>query len=734
MIRTASAWTQSNYQFENITEADGLSDNRVTCFFRDRTGYLWIGTENGLNRYDGHSFLIYNAGQKKNRLSNSFINDIEEDASGKLWVTTQYGLNIIDPKQDTTLFVISSTDDRVSRRKNLPSNLIWDIFIDKKGRVWMAADSRDLWYFDTTNKTYHSFPWRQYAKQSRPDRTRSYNSIRKIYPKSDHELWLGTSAGLFSFHIDSATFRLYPSMEADHFISLQQSPNQDIYFMQEPSTQVQVFYAGSRYGTIPATDFSPDGRYTVNAAVDPTGLVWMPAGRGLLEINSGTGQTRFLTHTTDNAHSLPAGVVRAVFRDSQDLVWVATDHGAGKFNPLMTFFSFTPVTPPAPPQESEHDLFRVSHTIYSAFYSAQDDKYYLSSPRHDCLYILDRKTGQKETIREALGIPLLNCSVIYEDRKGMLWILAGTHAFNYDRRTKKFSLTSFESQKKNLLFTAMTEDNDNNYWFACMNDGLYRFNPATGNTWKPGPADSFSSILPTSLFFDHDNNELWIGTFDYGLYQFRRNGNGYYFNQALLEAGVVTSSLIMSITKDNTGKTWVATYDDGISVFSGSGQTIHLVKKISRQEGLPENRVFSLIRDNSGNIWAATFKGISEFSPDIKLLRNYDQTMGLSYSNFHSPFSLTKQGRLLTGVENGFIEFHPDSLQYRPYPFSVALTSFLVLKKDILAPVDTSSTLVFPYNENEVQFNFAALNFNFTSRTQYNYILEGQDKARNTTS
>src|SRR5688572_23825434 len=191
--------------YESITELNGLSDNRVTSFKKDRDGFMWIGTENGLNRYDGHEFIVYRPGQPKKILSYEHINDIEQDARGRMWVATWNGLNVLNPVNDS-LIVFSPNQDSIRQKKtNIASALIWDIFIDKQQRVWIAPDGRDLCYYDQEKDEFIYFPWRKYVEQISPYKS-NYKSIQKIVPKSDHELWLGTTFGLYSFNSRTLKF------------------------------------------------------------------------------------------------------------------------------------------------------------------------------------------------------------------------------------------------------------------------------------------------------------------------------------------------------------------------------------------------------------------------------------------------------------------------------------------------------------------------------------------------
>lgn len=686
-----SAVAQAGYQFENFTEANGLSDNRVTSFLMDSKGFMWIGTENGLNRFDGHTFLLYKPGISGHSVSSPFINDIEEDATGRLWVATQSGLNVIVPERDSNLVFLPENGN------SIPSDLIWDTYIDQHNRVWIAADVQDLCYYDISKKLFVFLPWKKYIADKFPHRSKRYNSIRKIYYKSDNELWLGTSVGLFSYKISTGEFRHHKSYEADHFIQLE-TAGEHYYFIQSPVNMLQSSMGKDLpWASIPVT------RQGLYQSVYTPHERWLPAGRDVIEINTLTGETMLIKHRPDDPYSLPDGMVRSIYRDRSGLVWVGTSNGIGKFNPAMNLFPFTEVLPSfSKPSSPENDLYRTNHAIHTVFHSKGE--YFISSPATNSLLIRDSISGQTRRISHIQGIPLDHCSVIFEDSKHMLWILAGGHAFNYDRVTRRFSVSAFRSEQKDRLFADMAEDDAGHLWIAGFNDGLYCYDVQKKTSRKITAADNFNSRLPTALCFDKAQRTLWIGTFEKGWY-------AYDLVHKKFRNISVEPSLINDIVRDKNGTMWLASYAGGMIRCAADG---HAVSRITTKEGLPENNIYSLQTDKAGNTWATSFKGLTKINPEGAVMENYNRTKGLNFSDLYSPLTLTAEGELLTGVDNGFIRFHPDSLYYTSPAFPVVITSTM--------------PAVLAYTDNEASFDFAGLSYLNPSYTRYEYRMEGADK------
>ncbi|MGC4232312.1 MAG: two-component regulator propeller domain-containing protein, partial [Niabella sp.] len=626
---------QQPYQFSTYTTADGLSDNRVTCVFKDKTGYVWVGTKNGLNRFDGHSFLIYRPGRQKNTLSGSIINDIKQDRYGHLWVATQNGLNRIDMVSDTTITFLPA-DTHSDLKKTIPSNLIWSLYIDDNDRVWMAPDMRDLCYYDIRKKKFISYGWFNYLEKNFPHRHNKYNSVRKIYRKSENELWLGTSVGLFSINIHTGVFTHYPSWEADHFIQLvSDSAANTVYFIQQPGDAVQALHNNSG-----KTQTIPFGSIAAPGYNDFGNKHWLPANNQLLQIDPVHQTFSKISHETDNFYSLPKGNLNTVYHDDSGLLWIGSDAGLSKVNPNPGAFQFFPVFDNnVAPLKAERDLFRRDHLLHSILYDSTHSKFYLSSSTKHCFLIIDSRTGNKKTITAINGIPLKNCSYLYKDKKGMIWILANRHAFIYDPKKNEFTTTAFKCAAS--FFTGMTEDADGNMWIAGYNDGVYKYDLHSKVTTKLIWKNEHNSELPTSLYFDERTNKLWVGTFSIGLYSYNIRTDQFQFFMQSAKPGGINTSLITGITKGKDGKLWISSYAGGVIIYDPSVTSGKFIS-VNTANGLPDDNVYSIIADGKGKIWGTTYYSLFSVDEGSRKVTVYDRNHGLHYTDFHSRFILSE--------------------------------------------------------------------------------------------
>jgi ligand-binding sensor domain-containing protein/signal transduction histidine kinase len=689
--------------FEKISEQHGLSDNRVTCFKKDRVGFLWIGTENGLNRYDGFSFRIYRPGQKQFNLSHEHINDIEEDHEGRFWISTWNGLNLLDTKTDS-LIIFSPDQEAFRQSKNkLSSSLIWDTFVDHAGRVWIAPDSRDLCYYNPSTQEFFYYPWREFVRSVFPGKEGFYRAIQKIIRKSDHELWLGTTVGLFSFNISTGTFQYHGGDDPEDCVSLQyDSLNRQLYLGQD---NLYVFdEVQQRLTKIPYTEGSP---YPVQ--LKSSRLI--SSSRGLWAIDPQKLKAWNVQIHEKNAFSLHHEKVNTVY-DDEGIVWIGAMDGIRIYDRRLNIFHFTAVF-------ADTTRF-LSGNVHHVLDHEQDQCYYISAFNFNRLIILNKISGEQKAITSIEGKPLTACAMTYEDSKQQLWVLSRNHIFISDPPHKKFSVFRVPGEGF-YQFVDMTEDVDGNFWFASLSKGIYHYNPSK-NTWKLyQEEDGLFADRPTALLTDSTARTVWIGDYSFGLFKYQNDSAQFhYYGMNTQDSTSLQSSLIHDITKDKNGAIWIATSSGGVSRFSPRTQTF---KTFLMTNGLPENTINNIQADHQGNLWLGSFKGLTCLSPSGKIIRHYDKSAGLPFTGFNTPITINKKGELLTGVAHGFIRFHPDSLRIETSSFPVIISN----AKQGSQLIDPAITAVLDYDQNEFVIEFAALTYTLPAQVTYYYKLDGYD-------
>lgn len=706
MMLLPSVGMGQRYYFEKISESDGLSDNRITCFMKDKTGFMWIGTENGLNRYDGHEFRIYRPGQKKFVLSHEHINDIEQDSKGNLWIATWSGLNVLDVDSDS-LQVFSPDNQSGSQRKTkIPSTLVWDTFIDTKGRVWIACDVRDLSCYNPETDEFVTYPWIDYVRKNLPSTgPNPYSSIQKIIPKSDNEIWLGTTRGLFSFNITTSAFHFHGGDDT-----------QDCTFLYNDDGKV-VFGQKNLYVYNPEADTFR--QLSVKSTEDEIGDhdIIAPSLTGLWNIDVDELTASPLIMHEQDPFTLHHKKVKTVFPDN-GTYWIGTFDGVRLHNKNLELFRFTGMFPDT--------VSARSGNVYHVFDHEENNQYFLTSYTRNCLIILDKKSGARKEITHIQNKPLIKPTRIYRDRNNRLWLLTA-HCIFYSDDHKTFSVLPHPTKEDDYLFNDMVHDMEGNYWFASMRYGVYFFNTES-TSWRllRHKPDGLFASRPTRLLADDKHHAIWISDFSFGVFRYDMKTKEFKYNGMDSDhKDFLQSSLSNDVILDNNGDVWIATTSGGVSRYDQRKQAF---VTYSMKTGLPENTINSIECDTYGNLWLLSHKGLTHIKPTGEIIKHYDQNNGLPFTNFTTPLSKNSKGEIFVGAGHGFIRFHPDSLSVSLPDFPIAITSATVSGTSIL----DSTHVSFPHNENELVVSFSALTYFMPEKITYFYKLEGYDKKWNT--
>jgi len=697
--------TGQNFHFEKLTEFHGLSDNRVTCFMKDNEGYMWIGTENGLNRYDGFTFEIYRPGQSQHNLSHEQINDIEQDANGHLWVATWSGLNVLDPKTDS-LFVFLPDDDAYRQKKTrIASSITWDVHIDNAHRVWLALDTRDLCYFDPTTKEFTYFPWREYVSQTFPAYAQFYKSIQKIKQKSADEIWLGTTLGLFSFTISTKTFHYQGGEAPVDFISMQyDSLEQRVYFGQRNLFMYDVQHQQLHNLT----------SQTKISATKPGKQQLIASLNGLWSVDSRSLNAKKLSQPEETTFTLHHESVNTIFVD-RDIVWIGSPAGVTIHDSNLNIFPFVRVFNDSVKAEVGNVYYILDH--------AGDNCYYITSYTQHKLIVINKSTGARKEISSIQGKPLKQCTRIVEDSQHRLWLLTSQSIFVSDPQHQNFRLFHFPRDNYEYRFVDVAEDEEGNFWFAALSKGVYFYNTRE-NTWRllQEVPDGLFAARPTALLSDRINHTLWVADFSFGAfhYDFKTRAVSYH-GMDTQDPRTMQSSLSNALTIDHDGNVWIATTSGGVSRYTSSKKEF---TTYTMKNGLPENTIDAIQADLHGNLWLASNKGLTHLKPTGEIIRHYHKNNGLPFSNFSTPFSSNNKHELLIGLPRGFLKFHPDSLKITSVDFPIVLTE--AHQGD--SALNTAQSHRFAFNQNDFTFQFSALTYSLPHEVTYYYQLEGYDR------
>ena len=753
-------------KFEHLSVEHGLSHSGVLCILQDSKGFLWFGTADGLNRYDGYTFRVYKHDpEDPHSWSKNLVESIYEDRSGELWIGTADGLNRF--KHDTEQFIHyrHNPEDPYS----LSSDSIVTIYEDRSGVLWIGTSGGGLNQFDRDTEQFV-----HYQHDAKNPYSLSNNRVLSLHEDRFGTLWIGTREGFNKLNRTTGQFAHYKNDPNDpHSLS----DNSVFSIHEDPTGELWVGTWGGvnrfdrtteqfiRYQHDPADPHSLSSDLVMTIYEDPSGALWIGTKNGLNQFDRETAQfIRYDDYTLDRPHSVSAKMVWSLYKDRSGVLWIGTSDGLYKAIHTKPFFYY---------YHDPHDPSSLSHDGVSLIYEDRSEVLWIGA--FDGLNRFDRAMEQFTRYQHDPNDPhSLSASVIwaiYEDRRGNLWIGTSPGGLNrFDRTTQQFTRYQHDPENPHSLINSkyvrviyedhagmlwigtdsgldrfvqdteqfthyvhdkyivsIYEDHAGNLWIGTT-EGVYRFERDTEQFihYQTDPNDSHSlSHDDISVIYEDHVKRLWIGTQN-GLNTFERETDHFIHYKSL------DNAQIRAIHEDRTGILWVETFDDLCRFDSSKGEFI-------RYPFLDKHLVtrpiyYGILEDDQGNLWFSTNKGIAKFDPQTAQFRSYDTRDGLQNYN-HFAWYQTKRGEMLFGGD-GLTIFEPEHITDNPHIPPIVFTDFHISYKPVNigedAPLKKSiseaKTITLSYKQNVFSFEFAALDYTLPEKNQYAYMLEGFDK------
>jgi signal transduction histidine kinase/ligand-binding sensor domain-containing protein len=738
-------------RFGHFSVQEGLSNSFVNCLIQDRTGFIWFGTDDALNRFDGYEVKVFRSNPNdKSSISENIIWALWEDNSGKLWIGTKSGgLNKYDPL--TNKFDHWELDPASSDEINITY-----IYEDSRKNIWIGTYRNGLYRFNPfQNKFEH---WQNTLDNPK---LLSDNFITSVIEDHNSNIWIATYAGLDKF-IPQKTDRPFKKVIPDF-----SSP---IWYLVKSSFIENTIWMGTLNGlynfnpvkeeisqiNLPEKDALQFGNSVSSVAEEyylDEKILWVGTFGGLVQINLTTGfETRFL-QTKKGDSELISNQIHDLIVDKSGVLWIATENGLNfhsqkriKFSSLTSAMHLSEIIP----QLSGKNVRAVTQTTDESIWFGTDAG----------LFNLKNKTGNFSFSQNS-ELRSLNIWSLFNSSSNRLWI--GT----YGQGLKEFNLKTNQLKSwkvDNPDFNAASfayvktirEDNSGMIWIGFWGGGLGRLNPVTSNVdhWrneKNNPS-SLSHNDVWSLYQD-SKGRIWIGTNGGGLNLFNgesqnefQNWNTHRKNNRSLSSNsiyTIYESVIGNKQRDQT-ILWIGTAN-GLNKFiikndSGNidGSKLNVeVKFYTVADGLPDNAVESILDDENGNLWIGTSTGITFFDIKEERFTNFTVSDGLSGSSFNSSASFkTAEGIMLFGCTNGLNYFDPYRIEQSTYSPPVVITDFKIFNQptenhglsSLNSGIFNLTEVTLSYNQNDFSFQFASLDYNAPEMNQYAYFMEGFDK------
>ena len=719
-------------RFDRISIEQGLSQSSVHVILQDSRGFMWFGTEDGLNRYDGYNFKTFKPDPDvPTSLSDRWITSFVEDKEGYLWIATrQGGLNRYDPQnEEFTRFI---HDDLNSTSLN--DNHVNVLYLDKDDRLWVGTHN-GLDLMDRTTNTFSHYVYEPTKQEGITGK-----NITAILQDSRGVFWIGTSAGgLNQFDPQSNTFTPYQS-SADIANTIS---NDSVTAIAEGGKN--ILWVGTQNGL---NKFQPDsGNFerfihddgdkksiTSNMItalhMDTSENLWIGTENGLDRLNKAGNHFIHYQNDPTYARSLSTDVVMSIDEDRGGVLWFGTwGGGVNKYDRQRDNFAYYRHDP------REDDS--LSSNVISPIL-VDSEGYVWIGTVNDGLNRLTRSTNQVIHYRNSSNKPnsigsneILSLS---EDLDGTLWVGTGNGLDRFDRNSFTFkhyrhNAANSSSLSANRVYKVYV-DRQNNIWVGTP-AGLDRFDRRTNRFIHYSPQvedpNSLSGTYVNSIMEDKQGN-LWVGTFDSGLNKFDPNtGKFTRYRYNPKDKTSLSNDSIQSIYEDQKGRIWIGTAGGGLNLYSPKTESFtYYIEK----DGLPNGVVYGILEDAKDNLWMSTNFGISRFNPETKTFRNFDEGDGLQSNEFNSSaYAKGRDGEFYFGGINGLTVFQPISITDNTYVPQISLTALTQDDQPIAvdSSVETTKNVILTWPQNSLEFEFAALSYNQPNKNQYAYMLESFD-------
>jgi len=739
-------------RFEHLSSEDGLSQNAGLAFFQDSRGYLWIGTQDGLNRYDGYNFKIFkNDPDNPNSISYNSILAMEEDKDGSIWIGTWGGgLNRYNSVTDTFTRYLPDPKDPAS----LASGTIFSVKQDSNGNIWVATLAGLDRYNPATDRFEH------YKNNPSNPQSLSSDIISVIFEDSNHQLWIGTGAngvegyGLNRFDPSNGKFIHYQHNDADpssiasnNISSIVEAPDGTFWIATggfslhgggldhfDPSTGKAEHFMYD-----PQNEHSLSGDDLMDLWLDPDGVLWIGAWASGLNRMSLSDPGYFTRYQNDPffPDSLSGNEVWSLFRDRSGILWVGTSHsGINKLPANTGQFSLYRNNPSKPDSLSADAIGAFAEDkegkIWIATWGGGIDRF---DPGNGTFAHYHHDPQDPNSLSDDLFMD------VYVDSHNMVW--AGTlgRGLNLLNPTNG-RVTHYLHNPENPTSIAddnvakLLPDGKGGLWVGTFG-GLSHYDPLT-NTFTnyindPANPSSLSNNMVVSLYID-SRHALWIGTWGGGLNQLdlndplHSNPKTASFTTYLHNADDTTSlseDSVWAIHETADGILWFGT-QLGFNRFDPRmGEFKHYMEK----DGMPNNSALGILEDDAGNLWITTNNGLAKFDPRSETFMAYDASDGLQSNEFDSnAYFRSKDGTMYIGGINGFNLFHPEDIKPNLITPQVIVTRFDVFNEPMSVDLTGRAPIKLNYKQDFISFEFSAFDFQAPQKNQYAYKLEGFDK------
>ncbi|MBD2702040.1 response regulator [Spirosoma sp. BT702] len=697
-------------QFEHLSVKDGLSDNSVNCILQDREGFMWFGTNDGLNKYDGYNFTVLKSdpNDPQHSFQNDLLSGLCEDHANRLWAVTQGGLHEINKETGQVIpHLIRSV-----RNADL-WNFQHSVFEDSQHVLWISSLA-GLARYEPEKHFFTLFPVPD------PEAT-----LKTVFEDPQHRLWVGTYRGLYLFDRTSGRYTLVPVPvpAGDYqptFIAFHLDARQ-VLWMGTSTAGYGLFRLDLKRQPWQLEPYNPNGQinpftFLNSLRSDADGIFWMATTTGLQRIDPVRNQVYTYRPNPNEPKGISSSMAQTVYIDRMGTLWVGTDNGIDQQSMHDKPFVTYQVRPnKGTANLSENKVVALLPDKNGGFWTSNG--YTVYRPRN-------RQTSEPipPAILGSIGTYKNYTQALAPDGRNGVWLGTWKGLYHFDRATNRFSSYPAEVPVEYMSWGPTGE-----LWvggYIAPESGIAAFNPQTHRyryyKFDPKSPNGLPDQYVHGLLASR-NGDVWIPFRKQGIARLHSKTGRFDHYLAGSKSGL-NNNAVLTVHEDRSGTIWLGTQQGGINRFDAKTERF---SAFTIRDGLPSNNIVGITSDQAGNLWISTDKGLCRFDPRTKRARNYQTTNGLPSNDFLKNAVFKQQNRLFFGTLNGVVHFNPDSIHDDTRQLPVQITELNV--HDQIRPI-TGSRVTLTYNENFLSFSFAALTFRQNQQNKYAYQLVGVDE------
>lgn len=732
-------FTQQQYDFKYLSIEDGLSQSVAYDILQDSRGYIWIATQDGLNRYDGYKFHVYQMQPgNENSLSTNIIRRLIEDKEGNIWIgTTGGGVNKYNPITDNFTQYLANPQ----AENALPSAIVGALYEDFRGRIWIGTNNGLSLYRKATND-FVNFQNNPNDPESLPG-----NTILAINGDDEGNLWIGINGvGLVKMDIETKKFYM-PNASLNNKLvnngpinSIDKTPDSFLWLSTANGLAQYRLHDGQIKWYIGADSANSLVNNAVNEISWINGTkIWIATLNGISILDYSTDQFINLKKNTRWATGLSSNQIYSIEKDNTGVIWLGTTNGLNKFDTnRKQFFTI---------YEKPNNSYSLNQAVVFCFEEI-DNKIWMGT-QGGGINIYNKKTGRFNYLLSHDFQSNQNQGAwvrsIHQSKDGTIWI--GTNNSGLLRLDENYTLRkryTADANDPNSIsvnwISDILETESGEMWFGTIAGGLCRYRPGQDDfrVYMHNPSDSNS--LPNDnvrALAENEDGDIWITTQGAGVSRLTRAGKepGVFINYQHNpdDTNSIAYNNVFSVYASDDEKTYFGTYGRGLSVFNKlTGQ----FTTYTTTDGLPNNIIYSIIADSSGHLWLGTNNGISHFNPKQKVFTNYNIHDGLQSDEFNTNAAfMDSEGIFYFGGVNGISFFKPQNIENNKVPPKLKISALSIHNRKIYPGTDSpldraiweTDTLILNYQQASFSFELTAFHYASPGQNIYKYRMVGLD-------